>query len=114
MTPLSAPPLLPLDEDGNKWGGYQGYLVRWTFDVDKFLRALGPVQIKASGTYAANGTTAVVTLCPQVSTTSIIILTVNVPGGTVGHNYVFSRSAGVSFTTKSAASDTSTVGWILI
>jgi hypothetical protein len=93
---------------------YQSELQRWTFDTDALLRSIQPIQIKASGTYTANGTTGVVTLCPQVATASIILLTVQVPGGTVGLNYIFSRSVGVSFTTKSAAADTSTVGWILI
>ncbi len=92
----------------------EGDLHRWAFDTDKLLRSVQPTQIKASGTYTATGTTGVVTTCPYVSPTSIILLTINVPGGTPGMNYVFSRSAGVSFTTKSAASDTSTVGWVLI
>lgn len=54
MTYNVRPPQLPRDEDGKEWGGYQGDLVRWTFEVDGALRSLpggvnGYVQFNDNG-----------------------------------------------------------------
>jgi len=67
------------------------------------------------GTLTLNGTTGVVVSTSAVTATSRIFLTTQAPGGTPsGVHYVDSRSAGVSFTVKSVASDTSTVAWMLV
>jgi hypothetical protein len=51
----------------------------------------------------------------QVTSTSRIILTTQVPGGTVGSPYVSARTPGTGFTiTSTSGSDTSTVAWIII
>jgi hypothetical protein len=66
------------------------------------------------GTVVLTGGTAQV-LTSAVLTNSIIQLTTQVLGGTIGVQYVSARSNGVSFTiTSTSVSDTSTVGWWII
>ncbi|MEV4335772.1 glycosyl hydrolase family 28-related protein [Streptomyces sp. NPDC049590] len=63
--------------------------------------------VLAAGTVTVNTT--------AVTATSVIVLTIQTPGGTVGAPYVNARTAGTSFTIKStSASDTSTVGWRIL
>lgn len=51
----------------------------------------------------------------SVTANTRILLTVNVPGGTVGAPHVSARTVSTSFTiTSSANGDTSTVGWLLV
>jgi len=67
------------------------------------------------GRATCNGVTEVTVATTKVTATSNIFLTEQVPAGTVGGiYYVSSRSAGVSFGMKCAASDTSSVAWLLI
>lgn len=66
-----------------------------------------------AGTATLNGTTAVVISNTTVTNTSIILLTIQVPVGTVGSPYVSARTAGTSFSIKSGTLDTSTVGWVI-
>lgn len=67
------------------------------------------------GTAVANGTTEVIVSTTKVTATSRIFLTCNTVGGTpLGVYYVSSRSAGVSFGFKAAATDTSTIAWHII
>ncbi|MET8765461.1 glycosyl hydrolase family 28-related protein [Streptomyces sp. NPDC004658] len=63
--------------------------------------------VLAAGTVTVNTT--------AVTANSVIVLTIQTPGGTVGAPYVNARTAGTSFTIKStSASDTSTVGWRIL
>jgi mannose/fructose/N-acetylgalactosamine-specific phosphotransferase system component IIC len=49
-----------------------------------------------------------------VTANSLIFLTVNTTGGTVGSPYVSARVASTSFTiTSTSGTDTSTVAWML-
>ncbi len=65
------------------------------------------------GTTTCNGATEVTVNNTQVKANSIILMTIQVPGGTVSTPYVSSRVAGTSFGMKCTAGDTSTVGyWI--
>ena len=67
------------------------------------------------GTLVLNGTTEVTVSTTKVTANSRIFLTTQVPGGTpLGVSYVSSRSAGVSFGVKGAATDTSTVAWLIV
>lgn len=67
------------------------------------------------GTGTLNGTTEVTISTTAVTATSRIFLTVQAPGGTpLGVLYVSSRSAGVSFGVKGAATDTSTFAWMIV
>lgn len=67
------------------------------------------------GTAVLNGTTAVVVSNANVTATSRIFLTINVPGGTPASPYVFARTPGVSFSIKSTgASDSSTVAFLIV
>jgi hypothetical protein len=66
------------------------------------------------GTAVMNGTTAVVVATTAVTASSRIFVTINTPGGTPGSPYVFTRTAGTSFSLKSQASDTSTVAWLIV
>lgn len=75
----------------------------------------GPVRLgDRSGTATlAAGTVTVNTA--RVTANSLISLTVNTPGGTVGTPYVSARSAGVNFTiTSTSGTDTSTVAWMIL
>jgi hypothetical protein len=67
------------------------------------------------GRIALNGATEVTVSTTAVTANSNIFITANVVGGTpLGVAYVSSRSAGVSFGIKGAATDTSTVAWLLV
>jgi hypothetical protein len=69
----------------------------------------------STGRAACNGATEVTVTTTQVTATSNIFLTGNVTGGTpLGVAYVSARSAGVSFGFKCAATDTSTVAWLMV
>lgn len=81
----------------------------------------GALSISTTGTSTDTMGTAVlvagsvVVLNTQVSATSNIYLTAQIPGGTPGFLYISARTAGVSFTISSSnGADTSTVGWLLI
>lgn len=66
------------------------------------------------GTSTCNGSTEVTVNTTSVTASTIIHLTEQAPGGTpLGVTFVSSRVAGTSFGFKCAATDTSTVGWIL-
>ncbi|MFF9215636.1 glycosyl hydrolase family 28-related protein [Streptomyces viridosporus] len=63
--------------------------------------------VLAGGTKVVNTT--------AITASSVVQLTTQVPGGTVGAPYVSARTAGTSFTiTSTSASDTSTVGWRIL
>lgn len=63
------------------------------------------------GTVVLSAGAATVAL-PSVTAATHIHLTIQAPGGTVGAVYVFSRTAGTSFTIHSTSgTDTSTVAW---
>jgi hypothetical protein len=63
--------------------------------------------VLAGGTVTVNTT--------AIGANSVVMLTTQVPGGTVGAPYVSARTAGTSFTiTSTSASDTSTVGWRIL
>ncbi|MEU9333143.1 glycosyl hydrolase family 28-related protein [Streptomyces sp. NPDC048290] len=67
------------------------------------------------GTATLNGTTSVTVTTTAVTATSRIYLTTQAPGGTPGSPYVFSRTAGTSFTIRStSASDTGSVAWLIV
>jgi parallel beta-helix repeat protein len=80
----------------------------------------GRTVVPATGTGARMGTAVLVGGTVTVNTTavgaaSVVMLTTQTPGGTVGTPYVSARTAGTSFTiTSSSASDTSTVGWRIL
>lgn len=51
----------------------------------------------------------------SVTASSVIRLTTLVPGGSVGHCYIASRTAGTGFTiTSTSGTDTSTVYWEIV
>lgn len=66
------------------------------------------------GSAVLNGTTAVVVPAAAVTANSRIFLTIQTPGGTPGSPYVSTRTAGVSFSVKSQAGDTSTCAWVIV
>lgn len=67
------------------------------------------------GTGTLNGTTEVTISTTKVTASSRIFLSTNTPGGVpLGVLYVSSRSVGVSFGVKGAATDTSTFAWMIV
>jgi hypothetical protein len=85
------------------------------------LKTAGSKLLIATGTNASAGTTAAMTAgtitvnTTAALTASIIILTAQTTGGTAGALRVSSRTNATSFViTSSSASDTSTVGWLII
>ncbi|MFD6324183.1 glycosyl hydrolase family 28-related protein [Streptomyces sp. NPDC058442] len=63
--------------------------------------------VLAAGTRVVNTT--------AVTASSVVQLTTQIPGGTVGAPYISARTAGTSFTiTSTSGSDTSTVGWRIL
>ncbi|MEU3346425.1 glycosyl hydrolase family 28-related protein [Streptomyces sp. NPDC006700] len=80
----------------------------------------GKTVIPSGGASARMGTAVLVAGTVTVNTTaiatgSVVQLTIQIPGGTVGTPYVNARVAGTSFTIKSTSStDTSTVGWRIL
>jgi hypothetical protein len=66
------------------------------------------------GTVVLVGGTATVNTT-AIGAGSVVMLTTQAPGGTVGTPYVSARTAGTSFAvTSTSASDTSTVGWRIL
>lgn len=91
------------------------------FSKDVIMAVAGNgLQIKEGsnarmGRAVCNGTTEVTVSTTQALTGSEIFLTENVVGGSpLGVVYVSSRSNGVSFGFKCAATDTSTVAWMIV
>ena len=69
----------------------------------------------ASGTFVANGASVVTVADANVSATSMVIVTLKAPGGTVGAIPVVQTiTAGTGFTVAGTASDTSTYNYLLI
>lgn len=87
---------------------------------DGSLVVTGKTVVPSGGTAARMGTATLAAGTVTVNTTaitatSVVQLTTQTPGGTVGSPYVNARTAGTSFTIKStSASDTSTVGWRIL
>ena len=68
-----------------------------------------------SGTFVANGATAVTVAATGVTATSMILLSLNTVGGTVGAiPAVQTITAGTGFTVAGTASDTSTYNYLII
>lgn len=66
------------------------------------------------GTATLNGTSEVVVSTTAVTANSIILLGGNTPAGTPAAAYVSAVTPGTSFGVKSAASNTSVIGWWII
>ncbi|WP_330349698.1 glycosyl hydrolase family 28-related protein [Streptomyces sp. NBC_00582] len=87
---------------------------------DGALVVAGKTVVPSGGTAARMGTAVMAAGTVTVNTTaiaasSVVQLTIQTPGGTVGSPYVNARTAGTSFVIKStSASDTSTVGWRIL
>ena len=70
---------------------------------------VAPPSNPITGTFIANGTTAVTIAALGVTLNSVIVSSVNTPGGTVGNTpQVGTITPGVSFTVIASALDTST------
>lgn len=68
-----------------------------------------------SGTFVANGASAVTVADTRVTATSMIIISLNTVGGTVGAiPAVQTITPGVGFTVAGTASDTSTYNYLII
>ncbi len=68
-----------------------------------------------SGTFVANGASAVTVADARVTATSIILISLNTVGGTVGAvPAVKTITAGTGFTVAGTASDTSTYSYLII
>lgn len=76
------------------------------------------VQVPVAPVYGIailTGITPVVVSCPSVDADSLILLTIQVPGGTPGSPYVSGRVAQTGFyVVSTSATDTSTVGYQVI
>ncbi|MFD5468908.1 glycosyl hydrolase family 28-related protein [Streptomyces sp. NPDC127105] len=87
---------------------------------DGSLVLAGKTVVPSGGAAARMGTAVLVAGTVTVNTTavtasSVVQLTIQTPGGTVGAVYVNARTAGTSFVIKSTSStDTSTVGWRIL
>lgn len=76
---------------------------------------LASASNKVVGTAVCNGNTEVTVTNSNVTANTIILLTEQATGGTpLGVTYVSARTAGTSFGFKCAATDTSTVGYMLV
>ena len=82
------------------------------------LQGISPqvAQVLAtSGTFIANGATPVTVAATVVTATSMIIITLNTVGGTVGAiPAVKTITAGTGFTVAGTASDTSTYNYLIL
>lgn len=79
--------------------------------------ATGGTQLpqRISGTFTANGTTAVVVSAPAISSNSSITFTLKTIGGTpAGSPYLSSITPGTGFSVKCASGDTSTYNWTIV
>ena len=72
-------------------------------------------EIKGSGTFTCNGTSAVTVANTNVTANSHIIVTLKTVGGTVGAvSSVKTITAGTGFTISGTASDTSVYNYVII
>jgi hypothetical protein len=68
-----------------------------------------------SGTFTANGASSVTVAAPNVTATSMIVITLKTVGGTVGAiPAVKTITAGTGFTVAGTASDTSVYNYLII
>ncbi|HEY8985452.1 MAG TPA: glycosyl hydrolase family 28-related protein [Streptomyces sp.] len=87
---------------------------------DGSLVVTGKTIVPSGGAAARMGTATLAAGTVTVTTSaitaaSVVQLTIQTPGGTVGSVYVNARTAGTSFVIKSTSStDTSTVGWRIL
>lgn len=71
--------------------------------------------VLGSGTFVANGTTPVTVTDAAITTTAVVVISLNTVGGTVGAvPHVETITAGTSFTVVATASDTSTYNYRII
>lgn len=93
--------------DGDSIGVAGGLRVGGGLQLEEGTNEWMGVATLVNGTVTVNNT--------RVTANSRIFLTVQTPGGTPGSPLrVSARSAGVSFTISTAASDTSTVAWMIV
>lgn len=72
-------------------------------------------DIRSTGTFTANGSTAVVVSDSKVGASSTIIFTAKTIGGTpAGAPYLSAVTAGTGFSVKAAAGDTSVYNYAII
>lgn len=68
-----------------------------------------------SGTFVLNGATPVTVAAPNLTATSMVIITLNTVGGTVGAlPVVQTLTPGTGFTIQGTASDTSTYNFLIL
>lgn len=88
--------------------------------TSKGVATANGLSVKGSGSAAVTGRATLVAGTATVNTTAItaasnVLMTVQVPGGSVGAPRVASRVAGTSFTIQSSqGTDTSTVAWFIV
>jgi hypothetical protein len=91
---------------------YEGALTADTREVlnDNFTELYG-----SSGTFTANGTSAVTVANTAVTADSVIVITLKTVGGTVGaYPAIKTITAGTGFTVAATASDTSVYNYRII
>jgi hypothetical protein len=100
-----------LPAPGENWIVSQDF-GRWVFSLFLGASAASFPALPAAAGMAAMTAGQVVVPSTVVAAGSLIMLTIQVPGGTVGVVYVSARVPGTSFTIKSTSSaDTSVVGY---
>lgn len=88
--------------------GSSGYTVKTD------LINIDHIYSNVKGTVTANGTSSVSVTNSQVTSNSVIILTVKTVSGTVGPAYVASTTVGSGFTIKSNSGDASVYNYLII
>lgn len=82
------------------------------------MQGYGPqvAQVRAtSGTFVANGASAVTVAAPNLTATSMVLISLNTVGGTVGAiPAVQTVTPGTGFTVAATASDTSLYNYLII
>lgn len=96
------PPNLPANSETSR-----EQLLKKVRDLEGQFAATTPRR--GTATLAAG---AVTVALASVTANTQIMLTTQIPGGTVGSPYISARTAGVNFTiTSTSGTDTSTVAW---
>jgi len=91
------------------------YLISRTSSSAVVLTCIGQGYFAHSGTFVANGTSAVTVTDANITASSVISYGINTIGGTpAGSPYMATSTPGTGFTVKAAAGDTSTYNYTIL
>lgn len=90
-------------------------VLQTNFTGDVSVDSTGKTKVGHTGTFVANGATAVTVTDANITATSTVVFGLNTAGGTISaYPYVSAVTPGTSFQVKAGAADTSTYNYRII